>query len=194
MSRLVYDHKGEWLLELEADGRVFARRKGGPIFHMGAIWNAEPHTVSGWRAHIPSARRAALVAGFDEARAVKEMFYLVPDEHASTLTLGDASIMVVHRALEGNVALDRVVAELGALAAALFGSPPTERLANPESHQWAQCFPLAVDRAKAPDAPEVQPGALEHAQAAIDRFYAEGLEPLLAQVATRWRPPKSDGT
>jgi hypothetical protein len=194
MTKLTYDHKGEWLLELAADGSAFARRQGGPIFHMGAIWNVEPPTVSGWRARIPTPRRAALVAGFEEARAVGGVFNLIPDEHASYLTLGDASITVVHRALEGNLALDRVVAELGGIAGTLFAGPPTDRLANPERDRWTERFPFSFDRPKGPEAPEVQPGALEHAQAAIDRFYAEGLEPLLARVAARSRPTHAPAT
>ena len=74
MAKLAYDHKGEWVLELETDGRVFVRQDGGPLYYFGHVDNLEVPTVSAWRARVP----AALIASFDEAARSTSHFDSLP--------------------------------------------------------------------------------------------------------------------
>jgi hypothetical protein len=187
LSTLVFDCVGEWRIEVDADAHVFVRQLGGPVFYFGHATNVEAPRVSAWRARLPAARREALIAGFEEARSTMDGNpLLVPEERASVLRLGSAGLLVAHRSLEANAALDRVVAELSGLAAALRGCPSMERLANPERDQWRGLPPN--ERRAGPDAPAPDPTAGALAQSAVDRFYTERLDAVLAQVASRPRP------
>lgn len=196
MAKLVYDHLGEWRLELETDGRVFVRDRGAPLSHMGHVYNAEVPTVSAWRARLSPARAAVLFAGFHQAGSTKGCDYsLIPDERGSSMaleepgaplgrrTIGVDYLPVTQRSLASNAALARVVTELGGVAGALRASPPMDRLENPDREVWSRVPPAM--RRPGTGAPAPQPGAEELGQAAVDRFYAVSLGARLASVQAR---------
>jgi hypothetical protein len=188
MRKVVYRY-GDWVIELVPAGDILVRQCGGARFHIALGHTPERPTVSAWRARIPKARWPEIVASLEEARAVKDgASVALPDEQDSSisLSLGGLTLCARQSALGSNAPLSRVAAELAGVATALRAGPPTDTLPNPDpSNDVIFNNPF---RPMGPDAPEPPPGASERAQAAVDRFYAESLDALLASVMARPRP------
>ncbi|MFO0742572.1 MAG: hypothetical protein U0270_42255 [Labilithrix sp.] len=187
-ARVTYVHRAEMVIAVESDGKVLVRDRGGPVFHMGRLWSYRTRVVRAWRVRIPSTRHAAMIASLIEAEfpigRVDAM--PVPDELFSSITVShrtgdEASMGALHRAVVGDIALHRLVTELDGIGQAVKGGPPTERLENPELHEWDR---LDASAGRAPDdlVPRPTADAMTRAQASVDAFYAQQLDERLRYV------------
>ncbi len=187
-ARVSFDKSASTVVAVSGDGVVLVRDRGGPVFHMGRLSSYRTRLVRAWRVRIPSARHAVMIAELIEAEfpfgRVESM--PVPDEIFSSITVThrtgqQATMSALHRAVVGDVALHRLVVELDGICQAVRSGPPTERLANPELHEWDR---LDASAGRAPDdlVPSPTADAAARAQASVDAFYAEQLEERLREV------------
>lgn len=193
-ARLSYVKSASMEIAVDGDGALLVRERGGPIFHMGRLSSFEKATLPAWRASIAPERHRALVAGLVDARFPigDENAMPVPDELPSYVTVehrsGErATMSAYHRALQADLALHCIVAELDGLSQALKVGPPTERMANPERDEWATVknrAPFALDET----GPEPPADAKARAKQAVERFYAEQFEARIRQVASLHGP------
>lgn len=174
---------------VEPDGTVTTRTRGGPIHSMGHLDNFELKTVRVARARVPLARHRAMIAGLVDASFPegKGPDHLVPDEIPSFLTLrhpaGTASMSANHSALQANLPLRLVFAELEGLTTVLKSGPATGSLDNPEREEWARVRdrpPIALD-----EGGTVAPDAGARAQKAVEAFYAQHFDALCKRLRAR---------
>lgn len=176
----------EHVTVVEPDGTVSTRTRGGPIHYMGHLDNFELKTVRVARARLPVARHRAMIEGLIEASFPegKGDDYLVPDEIPSYISLRHgsegASISATHRALQANLPLHLVFAELEGLTTALSAAPATDFIENPEREEWTRVRdrpPMALG-----ESGSVAPDAGARAQKAVDAFYAQHFDTLCKRI------------
>lgn len=133
----------ELVFEIAPDAGITIRRFGGPIYQMGAVWNAPLAEVEQWQAPPDAALRARLLgalaeAGFPHPHHPEDM--PLPGEPLSsvTLRLGDevAMMHLLHRTTARYPALAEALGALDHAGYLATQRPADARVPNPELSLW----------------------------------------------------------